>query len=177
MFRHLNWKTEATLFLGGCVTILFILPVFYSLPTWDKFVTVVAAGYVVYLILRLVWIVTEPGDTAISFKPQAVEAQRRGLCLLCRKNRQGDRVLKVGYRRKTSISGYLGILIGGYMEDGICLSVPVCERCARRHMFLSKLGSLAPLGLDGSFRVLKRKPGYLRGLEHPFERSNIEIAG
>ncbi len=162
-----------TVFLSGGVTVLFLIPLLYPIPLWAKLVSVLFAVYVVYLTLKLAWCLSEPADASVSLKPRAIEAEQKCLCSVCGKDPQGSRTLEVGYRGKSLAANYLGVLIGGYMEDAIHLSVPICEHCARRYAALSKLQLLPLLGLDRSFRVLKRKPGYLRGLEHPFDRSNL----
>ena len=180
MLRVTNKKQVLTLLSGGGVAVLLLIPILYSIPVWAKFVIAVVAGYVIYLTLRLVWIMMEPADASVLLKPRASSAQANGLCPVCGKNQQGHETLKVGYRKATPSSIRFSIvdtvLIGEGLTDDIQLSLSICERCARRYVFLSKLGFLAPIGLDRSFRVLRRKPGYLRGLQHPFEASNIRTA-
>lgn len=170
-------KEKLTLVSGGAIAAFLLIPTFHSIPVWGKLVSVVVAGYVLYLTLRLVWIMVDPTDSSASLKPRAAGAQARGLCGVCGKNRQGHNSLEVGYRKPTPRAIHFSIvdtvLIGEGMADGIRLSVPICERCAKRYLFLSRFRIFAPVGLDRSFRVLKKKPGYLRGLRHPFGPLNI----
>jgi hypothetical protein len=178
MNRTINRNETLALLSGGTVIVVLLIPVFYSVPIWAKFVTVLAAGYVLYLTLRLAWIMAEPADTSVSFNSRATTAQLRGLCPICGKNQQGHWTLMVGYRKPTQMTLHFGgidpLMLGEGLVDDTHLSVQICDRCARRYGHLSKFGFLAPVGLDRSFRVLRRKPGYLRGLRHPFEPSNIK---
>lgn len=180
MQRAISKNKFLAVLSGGGVAVFFLLPLFYSVPAWAKSVSVLFAVYVIYLTLRLVWIMAEPADASVSLKPRAAAANQKGVCCICGRNRPANQTLKVGYRKPTQIALHLGgidpLMLGEGLVDDINLSVPICERCARRYAILSALEFLAPLGLDRSFRVLKRKPGYLRGLQHPFERSNINRA-
>ena len=180
MLRRINKNEILAVFSGIGVVVVLLIPMLYSIPLWTKLVTVLVAAYVVYLTLRLVWIMTEPMDASISLKPQASTAQDKGLCPICRKNQQGHQTLTLGYRKPTQIALHFGgidpLMLGEGLVDNIHVSVPICDRCATRFRYISKFGFLAPVGLDRSFRVLRRKRGYLRGLRHPFEPSNIRTA-
>ena len=177
MPRMINKKEILALLSGGGVAVFLSIPMFWSIPSWVKLVLLFTVAYTVYLTLRLVWIMVEPVDSSASLKSRATSAQEGDLCRVCGRNHQGNRTLRVGYRRPAIRALHFEILdvaIGEGMVDNIQLSVPICESCAKRYMFLSRFGFFAPLGLDRSFRVLRRKRGYLRGLRHPFEPSNIE---
>ncbi|MFZ1082944.1 MAG: hypothetical protein WAO19_13580 [Candidatus Kryptoniota bacterium] len=180
MHRTINKNETLALLSGVSVVIVLLIPMFYPIPLLAKLVTVLVAAYVVYLTLRLVWIMAEPTDASVSLKPRASTAQLRGLCPICGKNQRGHKTLTVGYRKPTQMALHLGgidpLMLGEGLVDDVHLFVQICERCARRIGYISKLGFLAPVGLDRSFRVLRRKPGYLRGLRHPFELSNIKTA-
>jgi hypothetical protein len=180
MLRVISKKQMLALLSGGGVALFLSIPIFYSTPIWAKFVMLFIVAYTVYLTLRLFWIMVLPADSSVSLKSRATLAQQGDLCWICGRNHQGHRTLEVGYRRPTPRALHSSIvdtvLICEGLADDIHLSAPICERCARRYVFLSKFGFFAPLGLDRSFRVLRRKPGYLRGMQHPFEPSNIKTA-
>lgn len=177
MLRIINRKELITLAMGGGCAVLLALPVFYSVPLWAKIVTLLVAAYVVYLTLRLAWVVADPRDSSVVLKPRVAQAQTQGLCAVCGKNRHGRRTIKVGYRRAVPRASRIEmadtLLLGEGMTDDIHMSVPVRERCAKRFMLFSRFSFFVPVGLDMSFRVLRRKPGYLRGMRHPFEPSNL----
>ena len=180
MVRRINKNETLAVFLSVVVIVVLLIPMFYSIPMWAKLVTTFVAVYVVYLTLRLVWIMARPTDASVALKPQASTAQLRGVCPVCRKNQRGHQTLTVGYRKPTQIAVHFGgidpLMLGEGLVDDIRVSVPICERCARRFRNLSKCGFLAPVGLDRSFKVLRRKLGYLRGLRHPFDSSYLKTA-
>ena len=180
MIKVTNKKEMVILLSGGAVALFLLIPIFYSIPAWTKFVSLLVAAYVIYLTLRLAWIAMDPTNTSISLKRRATMAQQQQLCWLCGENHYEHLTLTIGFRRPTPKALRFSLvdtaLIGEGLADDIQLRVPICESCARRYTILSKIGFFAPLGLDRSFRVLRRKPGYLRGLRHPFEPSNIQIA-
>ncbi len=180
MPRRINKNEMLALVSGGALVVLLVIPVFYSIPIWAKTITLLFSVSFLYLTLRLVWIMAEPRDASVSLKLRASTAQGKGLCPICGKNAQGHKALTVGYRKPTTMALRLGgidpLLLGEGLLDDIHLSVQICEHCAMRYERLSKFGFLAPIGLDRSFRVLRRKPGYLRGLRHPFEASNMMTA-
>ena len=180
MRRPIN-KNEILAFLSGAVVIVVLLiPVFYSIPFWAKLISIVIAGYVLYLTLRLAWIMAIPLDASVSLKPRAATARLKGLCPICGTNPQGHYTLLVGYRKPTELALHLGgidpLMLGEGLVDDIHLSIQICNGCAKNYARLSKFGFLAPVGLDRSFRVLPRKLGYLRGLRHPFQVSNLTAA-
>ncbi len=180
MQRRMNKNEILALVSGGALVVFLVMPAFYSIPIWAKLVTLLFSGSFLYLTLRLVWIMAEPTDASISLKPRASTAQGKGLCPICGKNEQGHKTLTVGYRKPTQIALRLGgidpLLLGEGLVDDLHVSVPICERCAARFEHISKIGFLAPVGLDRSFKVLRRKPGYLRGLRHSFDPSNLKTA-
>ena len=180
MLRRINNNEIVALVSGGALVVLVVIPAFYSIPIWAKVVTLLFSGSFLFLTLRLVWIMAEPTDALDSLKPRASTAQAKGLCPICGKNEQGHKTLRVGYRKPTQLALRLGgidpLLLGEGLVDDLHVSVPVCDRCAMRFGHVSKLGFLALAFLDASFRVLRRKPGYLRGVRHPFERSYLKTA-
>lgn len=179
MLKMIHKKEMLTLLAGVGTAAFLSIPIFYHVPVWVKFIMVFTAAYVVFLTLRLVWIMFDPVDRSIALKSRAAEAQSRGLCPVCGRNRPGNRTLEIGYRRRVPRAlrfDIFDLAFGEGMTDDIHISVPVCENCAKKYLFLSKFRQFASPGLDRSFRVLRRKPGYLRGLKHPFEPTNIRIA-
>lgn len=180
MPRKINSGEALAFVSGGALIVLLAVPAFYSIPVWAKIVTLLFSGSFLYLTLRFVWIIAAPTDTLVSLKPCASAAQAKGLCPICGMNAQGHKPLTVSYRKPTQSALRLGgidpLLFGEGLVDDLQVSIPVCDRCADRFAHISKLGFLAPAILDASFRVLRRKPGYLRGLRHPFESSYLKTA-
>lgn len=178
MLRTINKNEMLSLLSGGALVVIPVIPAFYSIPVWAKIITLMFSGSFLYLTLRLVWIIVEPEDASFSLKSRSRTAQARGLCPICGKNEEGQKTLTVGYRKPTPMALRLGgidpLLLGEGLVDDINVSIPICDRCATWAGYFSKMGFLAPLGLDGSLRVLRRKRGYLRGLRRPFDPSNIK---
>ena len=177
---RINKNEILALVSGGALVAILVIPAFYSIPIWAKIITLMLSGSFLYLTLRFVWIIAGPTDASVSLKRRASTAQGKGLCPICRKNEQGQGGLTVGYRKPTQMvlrfGGIDPLLLGEGLVDDIHISVPVCDRCARRFSHISNLGFLAPAVLDASFRVLRRKLGYLRGLRHPFDPSYFKTA-
>ena len=176
----INKNEMLALVSGGAFVIILVIPAFYSIPMWAKIVTLLFSGSFLYLTLRFVWIMATPTDTLVSLKPRARKAQAKGLCSICGKREQGHEALTVGYRKPTQMALRLGgidpLLLGEGLVDNLHISVPVCDRCARRFGHISNLGFIAPAVLDASFRVLRRKLGYLRGLRHSSDPSYFKTA-
>jgi hypothetical protein len=177
---RINKNEMLALVSGGALVLILVIPAFYSIPIWAKIITLLFSGSFLYLLLRFVWIIASPTDTSVSLKPRASAAQAKGLCPVCGRHEQGHKTLTVGYRKPTKLSLRLGgidpLLLGEGLVDDLHLSVPVCDRCATRFEHISRLGFFAPALLDPSFKVLRRKPGYLRGLRHSFDPSYLKTA-
>ena len=180
MPNQINKRQVITVLTGGSVAVFLSIAFYQSVPVWVDVALVFTIAYIVYLTLRLAWIMATPRDESVSLKPRASAAKEKGLCCVCGKNPQGSRTLKVGYRKPTERALNFQVVDALYFGEGLAddiqVFVPICDDCFRRYMFLSKLRFFSLLGLDRSFRVLEKKPGYVRGLRYPFDPANIRSA-
>lgn len=180
MLRQINKRQVLTLVIGGSVAVFLSFGFFQSVPVWVEVTLLFTIVYISYLTLRLAWIMAAPRDHSVSLKSRASAAKEKGLCCVCKKNPQGSRTLIVGYRKPTERALNFQIVDALYFGEGLAddiqVSVPICDDCFRKYMFLSKLRFFSLLGLDRSFRVLQKKPGYVRGLRYPFDPGNIGTA-
>ena len=132
-------------------------------------------SFFVYLLLRLYWITAVPENDNVLIKGKAQSSIIKGVCPFCLENHYSDETLKVGYR-KPKIDYFrvnLGRIEWKSSMNELNASLPICEKCKKKYLFLCNFKLFARIGLDRSYLVLQRKIGYYRGKQYPLETWNI----
>jgi hypothetical protein len=175
MLKHPNIKQIIVLVMGGTISLVFLLSLFYG-PTGIIPFSLLMTALTVYLTLRETWILAAPVDNAVLIKPEAEAAMTKGLCPFCHTNPSSHQKLRVGYRKaKLTHFAYRVVWVEYAVSmNELTSQLPICDHCANTYSFLRYFKMFARFGLDRSYLVLRRKPGYFRGRTFPFEKGNLQ---
>lgn len=178
MFKRINSSQFIVLILDVLILFSMIASILYFHPMSAKITMAFILGFFLYWTLRYYWIIADPENNVVLIKSEAQFSIIKGLCPFCHENHFADDVLRVGYRRPQLDYFAYKILWIEWKDslNELTESLPICERCKKKYLFLCKFKLFARVGLDRSYYVLERKIGYFRGRRFPFESWNIQKA-
>jgi len=163
----------ATILLLPIIILLFIslssLYNIFSLIFYSLFIFLIS-----YIIIRFIWVLGEPVNKDIKYKPIPYKLFKNGICPFCGHRKYSQKKLKIGYKKKYWEIHYRVFYIKystSFNQLDECINI--CSKCERRYLFYSKYKIFSLFSKNPSNKALKRKIGYTRGLRFPFEPWNI----
>ncbi len=131
---------------------------------------------VAYLTTVLLYVTARPSNDEVVQKLETTAALAKGICPFCRSNHVGSYTVNVGYRRR-QYSNFRYMVFWIEWSHKMLephMRIPICDDC-RTNYLKACSKKILPKGIRNPSRaVLKRKPGYRRGLVFPFETWNIK---
>lgn len=171
-----QFKVSPTQIVVGVIGGALIYLISVGLVNYPSITGFVFLAIFAYLTIVLLYVTAKPTNEEVVQKPETTAALAKGICPFCHSNPLGPYTIKVGYRRRQySNFRYMVFWIGwshSMLEPH--MRIPICEPCRKKYLNACSK-RLLPKGVRNPSRaILKRKPGYRRGLVFPFETWNIK---
>lgn len=124
--------------------------------------------------LRFFSIYGDPDSSEVIFNNISKLHIDKKICPICRVRESSTHLLSVGYRKRFwKIAYRIFYITYSFEVNELTTKINICDVCKDRYLFLSNYKILSIFYRNPSKRVLKKKVGYLIGLQFPFEKWNI----
>ena len=170
---RINLRQSIVLILG----VLFTVACFSELDLKASDLLFVFLGIAIaYFSGCLFWMLAYPLNEAVHLNSEARNSLELGRCPICGLNHVDEHRLQVGYR-KPRFQFVAWTWYGfryRFWFDELTVYLPICNACCKQ--FLNAASKSFPFVLMGnpSKLVLRRKYGWLRGVQFPFLASNVQ---
>ena len=130
---------------------------------------------IAYCTVRFFYVTADPIDEGIPQTSQTVNSLSKSICPFCNTNPLSLYTLKVGYKKGLHNFKYCGFWIEwSHSYHEIYSRIPICEPCRTKYLKACSRKLLQKGMRNPSKVVLRRKLGYRRGLEFPFETRYVK---
>jgi hypothetical protein len=170
---RINLKQGIVLILG----VLFTVACFSELELKASAVFFVVLGIAIaYFSGYLFWMLAYPLNGAVHLNSEARNSLEHGRCPICRLNHLEDHRLQVGYskpRFQFVEWTWYGFRYRFWVDE-LAVHLPICNGCCKRFLNAASKTFPSVLMRNPSKLVLRRKYGWLRGVQFPFLASNVQ---
>lgn len=169
-FWKLNEKQIFILLIGGPFFLLLLRGLLYGImkiPVPTLIVSPVCI-FIISRIVRLYWIATDSSDDTILLCDTAKWSSDNGASPFCGSKDKQLYSLQVGYRKPHVWFMYYFVLIKWrLLYTSLSIDLPICETCRMKYLRACRMKLFSSVTFKTQ-KVLKRKVGYLRGLDFPY---------
>ena len=128
-----------------------------------------------YCIACFFYLTADPIDEEILQTPQTINSLSKSICPFCNTDPLSPYTLKVGYKKSLHNFKYCGFWIEwSHSYHEIYSRIPICENCCTKYLKACSRKLISIVMRNPSKVVLRRKLGYRRGLEFPFETWHVK---
>lgn len=169
---RLNVKQAITLLVGGSM----IVSALDGMANHPSIALFLLSALITYWTARLFYLTADPIDEEVFLTSKAQTALSKGICPFCATEPIAPQTLKVGYKkgRYSNFKYKVFWIEWSHSYHELNIRLPICDGCRTKYL-TACLRRFPPKGMRNPCKiVLKRKLGYRRGIQFPFESWNLK---